>query len=316
MGPVPDKMGARGRWFDTQSHTFGKPFPSALVAPTMTDTTDPEAFYDEYGEREWERLERDFFHRLEWEGTVEYLERYLPDSGHVLDVGGAAGRYTVWLAEQGYEVTLVDLSERQLDLAREQVGERELDARVTVEKGDVRDLAFDADSFDATLCLGGPVSHVVDADERETAVGELRRVTRPGGPVFVSVMGRLSAVLTTVHHTGRERFEAGAADYPILPDLVESGDYTGERCAEHDVEPAMADCHFFRADELEELLEAGGLTVETLAALEGVASTRRDEFDGLDDDRRRVVREVNDQLREDRSVVDLSSHMLGVARVP
>ncbi|WP_440989434.1 class I SAM-dependent methyltransferase [Haloarchaeobius baliensis] len=281
----------------------------------MTHTTDPEAFYDEYGEREWERLDRDFFHRLEWEGTVEYLDRYLLESGHVLDVGGAAGRYTVWLAEQGYEVTLVDLSEGQLELAREQVGERGLDDRVTVEKGDVRDLAFDADSFDATLCLGGPVSHVVDEGERETAVSELERVTRPGGPVFVSVMGLLSAVVNTVDHTGRERFDGAAADYPVLPDLVETGDYTGDLCAEHDVEPVMADCHFFRADELAELLESVGLAVETLAALEGVASTRRDEFDGLDEDRRAVVREVVDALREDRSVVDLSSHMLGVARV-
>ncbi|WP_257297863.1 bifunctional 2-polyprenyl-6-hydroxyphenol methylase/3-demethylubiquinol 3-O-methyltransferase UbiG [Haloarchaeobius sp. FL176] len=282
----------------------------------MTDTTDPEAFYDEYGEREWDRLERDFFHRLEWEGTVEYLDRYLPESGHVLDVGGAAGRYTVWLAEQGYDVTLVDLSAEQLDIAREQVGERDLGDRVTVEKGDVRDLAFDADEFDATLCLGGPVSHVVDEAERETAVAELRRVTRTGGPVFVSVMGLLSAVVNTVDHTGRERFDGSAADYPILSQLVDTGDYTGELCAEHGVEPVMADCHFFRADELESLLESGGLAVETLAALEGVASTRRDEFDGLGDDRRRVVREVNDALREDRSVVDLSSHMLAVARVP
>jgi SAM-dependent methyltransferase len=282
----------------------------------MTDTTDPEAFYDEYGEREWERLERDFFHRLEWEGTVEYLDRYLPGSGHVLDVGGAAGRYTVWLAEQGYDVTLVDLSAEQLDIAREQVAERDLEDRVTVEKGDVRDLAFDADEFDATLCLGGAVSHVLDETERETGVAELHRVTRSGGAVFVSVMGLLSAVVNTVDHTGRERFDGAAADYPILPDLVESGDYTGELCAEYGVEPVMADCHFFRADELESLLESGDLVVETLAALEGVASTRRDEFDGLDDDRRRVVREVNDKLREDRTVVDLSSHMLAVARVP
>jgi len=123
-------------------------------------------------------------------------------------------------------------------------------------------------------------------------------------------------VVNTVDHTGRERFDGSAADYPILPQLVDTGDYTGELCAEHGVEPVMADCHFFRADELESLLESGGLAVETLAALEGVASTRRDEFDGLGDDRRRVVREVNDALREDRSVVDLSSHMLAVARVP
>lgn len=279
---------------------------------TGTPETDPERFYDEYGEREWERLERDFFHRLEWEGTLQYLDRYLPDDGHVLDAGGAAGRYTVWLAERGYDVTLVDLSAEQLDVARDRIVERDLTGRVTVERGDVRDLAFDDGTFDATLCLGGPISHVLDADERATAAGELRRVTGAGGPVFVSVMGLLSAVVTTIHHTGRERFDDTAADYPILPDLVADGDYTGDLCVDHGVEPTMADCHFFRADELERLLADAGLDVETLAALEGVASTRRDGFDALDDDRRSVIREVNDVLREDRSVVDLSSHMLAV----
>ncbi|SFS12233.1 Methyltransferase domain-containing protein [Halomicrobium zhouii] len=80
----------------------------------MTDRAvqDPEAFYDEYGHEEWERLERSLHGRLEWEGTVEYLEGHLPDGGRVLDAGGGAGRYTVWLAEQGYDVALVDVSAR------------------------------------------------------------------------------------------------------------------------------------------------------------------------------------------------------------
>ncbi|WP_439026697.1 class I SAM-dependent methyltransferase [Haloarchaeobius sp. DT45] len=281
-----------------------------------TPSMDPESFYDQYGTREWERLDRDFFHRLEWEATVEYLDRFLPESGQVLDVGGAAGRYTVWLAEQGYDVTLVDLSERQLELAREKVKEHEVGDRVTTRKGDVRDLDFEPETFDAVLCLGGPISHLVDAADRETGVRELHRVGRPGAPVFVSVMGLLSAVLNTVKETGKESLDEEYDDYAIFPDLVREQDYTDELCARHDAKPMMAECHFFRAAELESLLDDADLTVETLAALEGVACVRRDAQDALDDDRRTVVREVNDRLREDRSVVDLSSHMLGVARVP
>lgn len=44
----------------------------------------------------WELLDPEtFYERLEFEGTVEYLERHLPASGRVLDAGGGAGRYTV-----------------------------------------------------------------------------------------------------------------------------------------------------------------------------------------------------------------------------
>lgn len=87
----------------------------------MTRISDPETYYDEHDEDEWERLDSSLHGRLEWKNTVDILQQYLPQSGQVLGAGGGVGRYTVWLAEQGYEVTLVDLSERQRRVAREQV---------------------------------------------------------------------------------------------------------------------------------------------------------------------------------------------------
>ncbi|MFT4891326.1 MAG: ubiquinone/menaquinone biosynthesis C-methylase UbiE, partial [Halobacteriales archaeon] len=119
----------------------------------MDEHRDPVAYYDEFGEREWERLDRDFYHRLEWEETVHFLERDLPDAGHLLDVGGGAGRYGVWLADRGYTVTLVDPSGGQVELAARKADEHGVGGQVTVETGDVRDLRFDDDGFDATLCL-------------------------------------------------------------------------------------------------------------------------------------------------------------------
>jgi len=130
---------------------------------------DPEDYYDAHDEEEWERLDASLVGRLEWEGTVEYLGRYLPPGGRVLDVGGGAGRYAVWLAERGYDVVLVDPSEGQRELAREKVAAHDVGGRVAVREDDVRDLAFDDGTFDATLCLGGPLSHVLEADERDTA---------------------------------------------------------------------------------------------------------------------------------------------------
>lgn len=127
----------------------------------MPGIPDPETYYDEHDEAEWERLDGSFHGRLEWESTVEMLETHLPQRGRILDAGGGAGRYAVWLAERGYDVTLVDPSDGQRAIAREKIGERGLEDDVTIREGDVRDLGFDADHFDATLCLGGPLSHVL-----------------------------------------------------------------------------------------------------------------------------------------------------------
>jgi len=273
---------------------------------------DPAAFYDEYGEREWERLDRDFHHRLEWETTVDYLERGLPDSGRVLDAGGGAGRYAVWLARRGHDVTLLDASRGQVDLAREKASEHGVADRVRVARGDVRALPVREGVFDATLCLGGPLSHVLDAGEREAAAMELRRATASGGPVFVSVMGLLASVTRVMRAAGRLGEEHDETE--LLPTLVRTGDYDAALLDRFDREPTMGAMHLFRAAEFESLLETAGLEVRTLAALEGPFSQRREDLDLLTDAHREAIRETLAELREDRCVVDHSAHVLAVCR--
>ena len=234
--------------------------------------------------------------------------RELAESSHVLDAGGGAGRYTVWLAEEGYDVTMIDLSERQRTIAREKVRERDLGDSVKIQSGDVRDLPFEGESFDATLCLGGPVSHVLDADERERAARELRRVTAPDGPVFASVMGRLSLV---------EQLLVNGKHVEHLDELAATGDYDADLIERLGHDSSFTETHFFRADEFEALLESAGLAVERLVGLEGLASVYtagqlRNGADGLDDSERAGVRALVDELGGDRTAADMSAHMLAV----
>ncbi|MCM3741243.1 hypothetical protein M3210_13285 [Oceanobacillus luteolus] len=63
-------------------------------------------FYDETVDYEWERLER---HKVEFELTKRYLNRYIKPGDKVLDLGGGPGRYSLYLAELGCAVTLADL---------------------------------------------------------------------------------------------------------------------------------------------------------------------------------------------------------------
>lgn len=285
---------------------------------------EPSAYYDQFGEREWERLDRDPVTRMEFENTVDSLDRHLPESGHVLDVGGAAGRYALWLAERrrrttsdcsskpmdsgvGHDVTLVDVSETQVELARENAAERGLGDSITAEQGDVRDLRFPEEEFDAVCCLGGPLSHVVDDEERATAMRELRRVAVPGAPVFVSVISRFAPLRDIV------KFSLESSHGLLVP-IAEDGKYTAERVDEHDDGEGWAECHFFRAQEFEAELEEAGFAVETLVGLEGVANRMKPELEDASDEAVESVRELVRLLREDRAVVDYSEHMLAVCR--
>lgn len=278
----------------------------------MDEHPDPASYYDEFGEREWNRLERNFYSRLEWEETTHFLEKTLPPSGTVLDVGGGAGRYSVWLAKRGHAVTLADPSERQVELAATKAAEHGVDGRVTAEIGDVRELRYGADEFDATLCLGGPLSHVLAEEDRREAASELQRVTAPGGPVFVSVMGRLAALQTIARVSGTVPPEADETE--LLPRLVRTGDYDADLLDAFDREPTGPPMHLFRVAELERLLEGAGLTVELVTGLESIASQRREDFDELDDAHRDAIRDAVGALRGDRTAADLSGHVLAVAR--
>jgi tellurite methyltransferase len=52
----------------------------------------------------------------------QYILPLFPRGGSALDFAGGAGRHAIWLAEQGWEVTLIDISDAGVDLARQSAG--------------------------------------------------------------------------------------------------------------------------------------------------------------------------------------------------
>src|SRR5258708_5081373 len=52
----------------------------------------------------------------------EYVLPLFPHGGSALDLAGGAGRHSIWLAKQGWEVTLIDISETGGEQARLNAG--------------------------------------------------------------------------------------------------------------------------------------------------------------------------------------------------
>lgn len=277
---------------------------------TMSSPFDPVAHYDDYGDNELTRLTDTLYGQLEFEETTAVLEESLPNSGHVLDVGSGPGRYATWLADRGYQVTAVEPSRRQRELARERVAETGHEDTVTVVAGDVRNLPTPSNKADATLCLGGPLSHVLTAAEREAAATELARVTVDDGPVVVSVMGRLAALQTIVRSVGRQ----GPNETALLPELARTGTYDESLLEKTGLEPTAPPMHLFRVSELTDLLSDAGCSVEGVTGLESVASQRRTDFEAFDEADRTAIRSAVAELRWDRGVADCSGHFLALAQ--
>jgi SAM-dependent methyltransferase len=115
-----------------------------------------------------------------YQGRRTVLERAitrlgLPAHARILDAGCGSGRNMVELARLG-AVTGVELSGTSVRLARErEAGE--------VVEGSVMDMPFDDASFDLTVSLD-VIEHLEDDIG---ALRELRRVTKPGGALLVTV---------------------------------------------------------------------------------------------------------------------------------
>jgi ubiquinone/menaquinone biosynthesis C-methylase UbiE len=104
----------------------------------------------------------------------------------VLDVPCGYGRHSIPLAAAGYRVTGADRSEVMLEEARRRAGDGEWPRFV---HADMRELPFPDASFDAVLNLFSSLGYRGEEGDRQ-ALGEFRRVMRPGGALVIETMHR------------------------------------------------------------------------------------------------------------------------------
>jgi SAM-dependent methyltransferase len=109
---------------------------------------------------------------------VDFVSSQIRPSGRVLDVPCGTGRVAVPLAERGFTVAGLDISEAVLAVARRDGPG--LDFR----QGDMRELPWPDESFDAVLNLWTAFGYFETQEEDERVLFEVARVLAPGG-VFV-----------------------------------------------------------------------------------------------------------------------------------
>jgi len=133
---------------------------------------------------EWDQIYREYpLDSLGWELgkprsiLVEYVEQGLVTKGKALDLCCGAGTNTVYLAEKGFEVTGIDVSQRALEYAR--VKAVQAHVLVSFVKQSFVDLAF-ADGWCDFVFDMGCFHHVVPAD-RDRFIAGVHRVLKGGG---------------------------------------------------------------------------------------------------------------------------------------
>jgi SAM-dependent methyltransferase len=262
------------------------------------------ALYASDPEREWARLER---HRTEHAVTLKALSEHLPPPpARILDCGGGPGRYAIALAQQGYLVTLYDLSPELLELARDKATEACIQLE-GIAQGSATNLSRYADaSFDAILLMG-PLYHLLDADERHRALVEACRVVIPGGLVIASFLARYAGHIDAIAHYPERAAQS--------PDLYRRIARTGLLPPREGSAPGFV-AYFAHPSELGPLCHGAGLDIVEVLACEGIASAREDRVNLLTEDDWRFWVDVNYELAHDASTHGGAEHLLAICRRP
>ncbi|SFA96430.1 Methyltransferase domain-containing protein [Cohnella sp. OV330] len=263
-------------------------------------------YYDYFDE--WGRLDRE---PIEFLINMQVIGSHIPAGGRILDNGAGSGKYAMALAQAGYRVTLTDLSARLVEDAERRIETCEWRDRVEgCHVADAQDLSLFADaSFDATLMMG-PMYHLQREAEREKAALQLRRVTKPGGVVFVAFMSR----------------EKQAATYLLDPDRWPPCDtYAGIRAFldtgvfNHRDEGRFTGAYAFPLAGIVPFMERMGFETLKLIASEsigGMTAEKLEAWRACGDAEYRDIVDLLVELAENPSILGASPHLLYVGKVP
>lgn len=162
---------------------------------------------------------------VEFVTSMKYIHEYLGEDKNkkIIDVGAGTGRYSVALANEGYDVTAVELVKYNLGILKQK------NSLVKAYQGNALKLSrFNDESFDITI-LFGPMYHLIKFEDKVKALKEAARVTKKGGVILVAYVMNEFSVITYGFKENNiiELIESGKIDenYRVKPGEDDLYDY-------------------------------------------------------------------------------------------
>lgn len=245
--------------------------------------------------------------QLELARTQELLSRYLPAPPAVIfDVGGGSGIYACWLAQQGYEVHLIDaipLHIEQAHAASQAQSEHPLASAVV---GDARQLDRADNSVDAVLLMG-PLYHLTEQPDRLAALKEAYRILKPEGLIFAVGISRFASTLDGLF--------SGYLDDPTFVKIVKQDLINGQHrnLTNHPAYFTTAFLH--HPAELQTEVQEAGFSDVTLFSIEGSGWLLQNfEAHWTDPERRDRLLQAIRWLETEPSTLGISAHIMAIAK--
>lgn len=261
--------------------------------------TELEEYYNKFNE---EKRLNSRHGQVEFRVSMKYIMEYLQEcekTGRakedikLLDIGAGTGRYSVAIANEGYDVTAVELVKHNLGLLKAK------NSSVKAMQGNALRLKkLEDEQFDVTL-LFGPMYHLFSEEDRLKALSEAKRVTKKGGIILVAYVMNEYGVLT---YAFKEKH---------VMECVEQKRFTEDF---HTVSEPKDLYDYVRIEDIDALNEKAGLERIKILSPDGPANYMRPFLNQLSDEEFEVFVQYQMATCERQDLVGAGAHTVDILR--
>lgn len=232
---------------------------------------------------------------VEYITSMKYIHQYLDEEkqAKIIDIGAGTGRYSVALAEEGYDVTAVELVKSNLGRLKAKK------SSVKAYQGTAVNLKkFSDNAYDVTI-LFGPMYHLISHEDKLKALTEAKRVTKPGGVILVAYCMNEYSILT---YGFKERH---------VTECVEQGKFSKDfRCM-----PTEEDLYdYVRIEEINQLNEEAGLERIKIISPDGPANYMRQVLHTLSEEEFELFLQYHLSTCERQDLIGAAAHTVDILR--